>query len=287
MVALSILFTVILFLTIDYFVVQAGEPKGTSGDQAKPVDISFARALRAVAAPVGDQIPTGVFVTPEHLWVRVNPSGSIQVGVDRVLLTLLGGLEHIYALPPGTTVRRGGPLVMLRRCGRALKVCSPVDGVVSVVNERGQEDPEQSRIEPFENGWVYEISPRRLPRALQRMLSGEAAVGWMRDELHRLRDLLHARSSTPVSGCATAVDGGQAVESLADHVDDAEWEALVKVFFGAFNPKDRPLESGRRGRSGFPAGRVRRDRPSESPVSATVSSGSRRAGGLRRPASGP
>lgn len=247
MVALLILFTILLFLTIDYFVVQAEKRKGSSANQATPVDISVAPALEAVAAPLEDQVPGGVFVTPEHLWVRVNPSGAIQVGVDRVLLRLLGGLEHIYALPPGTAVRRGGPLVMLRRSGRALKVRSPVDGVVSVVNERGQEDPAQFQIEPFEKGWIYEISPKRLSGALKRMLTGEAAVTWMRDELHRLRDLLHAKASTPVLGCATAVDGGQVVESLADNVNDEEWDDLVKVFFGRSASKDRLFASRRRG----------------------------------------
>jgi len=255
-VALLILFTIILFLTLDYFVVQAAERKGSSTHQATPADISVASTLEAVAAPIEDRVPGGVFVAPEHLWVRLNPSGSIHVGVDRVLLTLLGGLEHIYALPPGTAVRRGAPLVMLRRGGRALKVRSPVDGVVSVVNEQGREDPAQFQIEPFEKGWIYEISPKRLSGALKTMLTGEVAGKWMRDELHRLRDLLHAMSSTPVRGCATAVDGGQAVENLADHVGDAEWDDLVEVFFGTSEPKDRLLAGTRRGQPGLPVGRV-------------------------------
>jgi len=239
MVALLILFTIIVFLTLDYFVTRDPRPRPLFEEiQARPDTC----AAPQVAVPP-NTVPAGVFVAPGHVWVRPEPSGSIRVGVDKILLGLLGGVEHIYALPPGSSVCRGGPLVMLRRGERALKVRSPVDGVISSANRQAAGASARFESDPFGEGWIYEITPTRLSAALKRMLTGEDALSWMRRELQRLRELLHVHSGGLVAGRSTALDGGLPAENLVEQLSDKDWNDLVEAFFLAPVVANRRPES--------------------------------------------
>src|SRR4030095_1549868 len=80
------------------------------------------------------QVPAGVFVGPGHSWMELDPMGAVRVGVDRLPLSLLGGVEAIEALPVGTEVQHGEPLALLRRGERKLEGKSPVDGVITAAN---------------------------------------------------------------------------------------------------------------------------------------------------------
>jgi glycine cleavage system H protein len=229
MVVLLVLFTIISFLTIDYFVQRASQRKLATASAARPVFRGVpVSASRAVSATRVDELPGGLFVGPGHVWLQLEPSGSVRVGVDRLLLSFLGDVEHAYTLPEGTEVRRGGPLVMLRRGDRALRIHSPVDGVVSRVNAKVARSPDRIGASPFDKGWLYRISPVGLSETLGKMHVAQAADAWMRGEVSRLREqlLLHAGNTE-----AALADGGVPVHGLGATLNDRQWQDLVSSFF--------------------------------------------------------
>jgi glycine cleavage system H protein len=230
MVVLLVLFTIISFLTIDYLVVRAARSRALAGSASRsPAPVRGAAGGATSDRSRAAELPRGFFVGPAHVWLHVEPAGTVRVGVDPLLTSFLGGLDCVYTLPEGAEVRQGGPLVMLRKGDRALRVRSPVDGVVCAVNDDARRLPGRVWSTPFTQGWLYRLSTVRLADTLQRMKVGEKAQEWMQSELGRLSDLLLAHAGATETALP---DGGLPASRFGEAFGDREWEELVARFFG-------------------------------------------------------
>jgi glycine cleavage system H protein len=234
MVVMLVLLTVIGFLSIDYLIQRSAQRREvliTPRSVQRMSAIPPGRAIPAEAVSDIDQLPGGLFLSPWHVWARVEPSGSLRLGVDKVLLAFLGGVDCMYALPEGSDVRVGGPLLMLRNGQRALKIRSPVDGIISSVNNRARMSPQRVMSDPFESGWLYSISPTRLSANLKKMVVAEDASRWMGRELARLRDLLQTSLKTDDCELVTMADGGIPLVGQLSQVENRTWEQLAETYF--------------------------------------------------------
>jgi glycine cleavage system H lipoate-binding protein len=232
MVPILVLLTIITCLTIDYFAERAAlrraaraSPALAKGGVPRPVSVRAPEDLT--------RVPAGVFVGPGHSWMELEPEGAVRVGVDRVPLTLLGGVEAIEAAPPGTEVRYGEPLATLRRGARSIAIKSPVDGVVTAANPLAAANPARIAQEPFGLGWLVSLEPRDLGAALRRLFVAEEARAYLREQLSRLRDFLVGLSMAGRESLATATlpDGGLPVEGIAERLSDEDWRELAERFF--------------------------------------------------------
>jgi glycine cleavage system H lipoate-binding protein len=231
MVALLVLLTIITFLTVDYVWQRRAIP-----DRAG-VAVPRSVATSAPTAPGLDLVPAGVFVGPGHAWVHLEPSGALRVGADRLPSTLLGGLDGVELLAPGTEVRRGDALAVLRRGTRSMSLRSPVNGVVAAVNDELVRDPAALETEPFDS-WIYRLTPEGIADTLKGMFVADEATAWMRQELGRLRDSLAGMVNGTRLALATLPDGGLPVRGLAEHLGEAEWRDLTSRFFDIPVPTD-------------------------------------------------
>lgn len=230
MVALLVLFTILTFLTVDYFVQRAARSPA-----AVPV------LAPAGAGGVGLERltpPADVFLSRAHAWLRLEPSGSVRVGTDALAPMLLGAPSRAQVRPRGTLVRRGQRLATLERDGRSVVVRSPVDGIVVAVNPEVIDRPERLRSDPFGDGWLARIEPSSLQHSLSVMRVARDAASWMRDELRKLRDALV--QTTPAT-VPTLPDGGLPLDGVAEKLDAVAWEHLVESLF----PQDDDLEAQR------------------------------------------
>ena len=230
MVAILVLFTIILCLTIDYFAERAKLRRA-----APASDASTPRPL-SVRAPVDlTNVPAGIFLGPGHAWMELEPAGQVRVGVDRLPLVLLGRVDGIDAVPAGTELRHGERLALLRQGDKALEVKSPVDGRVAAVN--ADLTPERLAANPFGAGWLVRMEPRELGAALRRLHVADEARTFLRNELGNLRDFLAglALAGHPAGhgnvAMATLPDGGLPVEGLAGRLSPEEWQELTERFF--------------------------------------------------------
>jgi hypothetical protein len=87
--------------------------------------------------------------------------------------------------------------------------------------------------DPFGEGWLYVLSPKRLGPALRGMLVGDEAVGWMREELARLRASIAGIASADALVGATLPDGGVPLDGLAGRLDEPQWDQVSDAFFGS------------------------------------------------------
>ena len=233
MVVLLVLSIILLFLTVDYVVQRTEARRASFAAKTFPaaVDLALPDSSRPERSWGLDELPDNTFLSKGHVWLRREPAGTVVVGVDPILVSLLGGVQHAYTLDEGREVASGGPLAMLRRGSRALKIRSPVTGRITEVNERALDAPERVAEDPFYDGWIYRIEPESLCDSLHETFVGNDGVLFLRREVVRLRDLIEELTSRQDSPLPLAADGGMPVGSLADHVDDQAWEELISRFF--------------------------------------------------------
>lgn len=240
MVALLVLLTILVFLTIDYMTTRSVRSRATATSGVPGYDEVYASIpVEAPGAASMAMFEENTYIAPGHIWVTPTPSGDVRMGIDKVLMTLLGKIECIYPQSEGAVVGKGGPLLMLRNGNRALKVRSPIDGVITRVNHHARENPDSLNPETEDDSWIYELTPSRLTRALKEMKRGKEAIEWLSDEAQRLRDLSLNFMSPVLEGQALMADGGVPVDELGtlieEHVEDENWEKLVARFFNEYN----------------------------------------------------
>jgi glycine cleavage system H protein len=233
MVPLFVILTIIVFLTVDYFVQRAELDKvgaAAARSPATPGTMPVAAAC-GPHAPI-DQIPRGLFFDLGHTWSHLEPSGSLRMGVDRLAPALLGLPVAVELVPSGTHVHPGDTLARLRGRTRSVALRSPVDGVIDEVNQAVVTDPLLAAKDPFGTGWLYRLTPSRLAPAVKAMLVGEEASAWMRREVARLRELVSGVVASGRFAGATLPDGGLPIEGLAERLDPQAWAEVVDACFG-------------------------------------------------------
>jgi len=230
MVALLVLLTIILLLTVDWMV-QRREARKAAVSPVPVLGLAVTPEPTRPTVPL-DRVPPGVFVGEGHAWVQIHPSGALRLGSDRFASTLLGGVDALRVRPAGTEIQRGDPIATMRRGGREITLRSPVDGVVTEVNVDAQERPNRVRDDAFGGGWLCWIQPKHLSDAVRGLRIGEEAVDWTRRELRRLGEFL-ATSAVPIPEPvgATLQDGGLPLEGIASILADDRWEELEGRFF--------------------------------------------------------
>lgn len=203
MVALFVVCSLLLFLTIDHLV----QRMAIRAQAREPVRV---RVRAPMPAP-------DLFVGPGHAWARLEPAGTLRVGADGLAGMLLGRFDRIDVAAPGTALRRGDPLATLAAGDRRVVLRAPFDATVASRNEALAGDPTQVAADPFGH-WLARLTPKAAGHALRGMKIGDEATSWFRAELSRLRDALvgaaAGRAGTTMAdgglpaSAATMLDGG-------------------------------------------------------------------------------
>ncbi len=228
MVAILVLFTIITCLTIDYFAERSALRRRARAGPEKGFKPAFLRMPEDLT-----RVPAGVFMSPGHAWMELEPTGGVRIGADRLPFTLMDGAEAIETPPVGAEVHRGDPVALLRHGERTLEIKSPVDGVVAATNPLVAGNPARVGKEPFGAGWLVRLQPRNLGTALRKLFVAEEARTVLAGELSHLRDFLAGLSMAGREPLATATlpDGGLPVEGLAGRMPEKDWRELVERFF--------------------------------------------------------
>ncbi|MDH3215588.1 MAG: hypothetical protein OEN01_04745 [Candidatus Krumholzibacteria bacterium] len=225
MVALLVLLTIIVFLTVDHFVQRRRSQVVAAHEQAfLPVSPSFELTSY--------RTPAGVYFDPGHTWLFLEETGIARVGINEFAQALVGSIDDIATLAVGEEVHRGDILATLWHGDRSATFRSPIDGVVSEINADLLHRGGLHGAEPYTAAWLYKITPRDTSTFPERMHLGEEAKRWLKRELRRLKVFLATVAPEhPVLG-QTMQDGGLPAAGLIDHLQEAEWNKLHEKFFG-------------------------------------------------------
>jgi len=215
MVALFILATIVAFLVADLIVVRTRK-KHKWGE--------IAPAAADVPPLEPHRVPAGVFLSPSHLWLTLEPSGRVNVGLDELAQRLLGPLDVVRFPALGNRIARGETLFSIQLGDAELPITSPVSGVLyatqvpngGMVSEGTDPD-----------AWLVTVEPERMSEEIRPLRIAESAASWLADEFARLRETLHGLHLRPA---ATLPDGGEPAEGLLRILDAKDRDAVLRGF---------------------------------------------------------
>jgi glycine cleavage system H protein len=227
MVALLILLTILVLMTVDYFVQRLRSRAALAIHAAG----GGQRGVPRPSAHFRYRTPAGVYFSPGHTWLYLEESGIAKMGIDDLTQSIVGRIGGFEARATGDRVRKGDAILELRHDGRRLVLRSPIDGVIEAVNTEALERRDLRGLEPFSAAWVYRVRPERTAAALHGLLLGDAAKEWLDREVQRLKVILSTIApKNPVLG-ETLQDGGLPAWGLLDYLDELEWKQIQEKFF--------------------------------------------------------
>jgi glycine cleavage system H lipoate-binding protein len=194
-----------------------------------------ARPVREPAAlfpsQAAQELPGGLFVHEGHTWAKLDSSGAVQVGLDGFAQGILGRVDRFELPPNGAKLRQGEPAFAALQSGKRIEFVSPVDGIVSAVNERINVDPSAARKEPYEKGWAFMILPSNLSRDLRKLRIGAEAAAWLEREARSFTEFLSLHRAVPQEVGATLPDGGIHAEGIMETMDGEILQITIRKYF--------------------------------------------------------
>jgi DNA-binding response OmpR family regulator len=162
-------------------------------------------------------VPGGLFVSPQHTWVKVDVTGEARIGLDDFAVKALEILEEIEFPDLGFNAVKGEPLFSARRQGRTLVFPSPLTGRVTKVHHDLANHLDLLPRRPVGLGWICCVEPEHLSEELAELRIGADAIGWYEEEIRELWSKLPRAD---------------------DQEDDAErwtavWDSFQTVFLGS------------------------------------------------------
>ena len=107
-----------------------------------------------------------------HEWVRVEPDGSVTIGISDHAQDLLGDIVFVELPEIGQSIDAETDAAIVESVKAASDVYSPISGEVTEVNPILEDQPEIINTSPYEDGWFYKMLPSDLGE-IESLLSPE------------------------------------------------------------------------------------------------------------------
>ena len=104
--------------------------------------------------------PENLKYTNEHEWVRTpgDAEGSVRVGITDFAQDALGDIVYVSLPQVGDSVTAGDTCGELESTKSVSDIYAPVSGAVVAVNGTLDSTPELVNNDPYEAGWLFEVS---------------------------------------------------------------------------------------------------------------------------------
>ena len=105
------------------------------------------------------QIPDGLHYTKEHEWVAATSNDSVlRVGITDFAQSALGDIVYVQIPKVGESVVADKVCGEVESTKSVSEIFSPVTGSVTAVNEALVANPEIINSDPYNKGWLLEIT---------------------------------------------------------------------------------------------------------------------------------
>ncbi len=228
MTVLIVLFTFAAFLLIDYFRSRRTVAEPTLNVSAAKSDAAVPRLQPALVA--GFAVPENLRYHPGHTWALSESPNLVRVGMDDFASKLTGKLENIALPQRGQWIRQGQKMCTIYRDDCAVDMVSPIEGTVSDINPKVEQNPKLALSDPYGDGWLVTVNAPDAKTSFKNLLGGPLARWWTEESASRLQRRMPMPTAMAFAG-ALAQDGGVAVDDVSAQIPDQEWLPLAKEFF--------------------------------------------------------
>ena len=118
------------------------------------------------------ELPKELKYTADHAWVKLD-GGRVWVGITDYAQDALGDIVFVGLPKVGDTCSAGSSIAEVESTKSVSDIYAPVSGEVVSVNEALLENPEILNSDPYDGGWICEISVTDLS-AVDALLDSDA-----------------------------------------------------------------------------------------------------------------
>jgi glycine cleavage system H lipoate-binding protein len=172
----------------------------------------------------GFDVPMDCYFHNGHTWARIESGGSIRIGLDDFALKLLGEADALDLPLMGKELDQGAAGWGLQRKDNLADVLSPVNGVITEVNQKVRENPGLANREPYGDGWLFTVRTPSIKGAVKSLVVDSASLDWMNAEVATLEGMIE-----DVAG-PLAADGGHLASDIYGSLPDLGWNKLTQAF---------------------------------------------------------
>ncbi len=221
MVAIFVLSVFLLFISVDLIVLKI------QGKNHPAFEPSFSQFDLLTFDKNSFAVPSNIFFSKGHTWLKKNVDGLIDIGIDEFGMTALGALSILNFPPIGKELKRGETLFEAAYGNKIVKFRSPINGIIESVNT----DIIGKKISnPYES-WGVQLASKNFAENQGMFFRQSEAIGWMKKEFIKLKDFINAHSPKVELAGTTMFDGGSlssdTISSLVDNsANDFEKEFL-------------------------------------------------------------
>ena len=99
-------------------------------------------------------IPTELFYTKDHEWIKQEPDGTCVVGITHHAQDSLGDVTFVEMPTIGQTFDSGSVFGVVESVKAASDLYMPLTGQITEINEDLNDSPENVNNDPYSDGWM-------------------------------------------------------------------------------------------------------------------------------------
>ncbi len=125
-------------------------------------------------------IPSDLYYTAEHEWVRRGGNDAARVGITDFAQSALGDVVFVQLPDVGTELTAGESFGEVESTKSVSDLYAPVSGTVSAVNSDLEGSPQLVNSDPYGAGWLVDVrvsDAADLDSAISSLLDAEAYRG--------------------------------------------------------------------------------------------------------------
>ena len=210
MVVFLVILTIILFLTVNYFV--SKREKTASNVTTKLSHTPLINIFKS--------IPSGLFLQPTFTWTKIMDSGKVMVGLQPALLGLMGVPDKIEMLSENDFVKKGDPIFKITHQDKELKIKSPIEGKLTAVNAI---EADENTLPILGKRWFYTVEAENISAEMQNWYVAEKAQEWLEEKFQKIKVFLMGKSQHAELG-VTMADGGDLPVGVLSKFDQKVWD---------------------------------------------------------------
>jgi glycine cleavage system H protein len=173
----------------------------------------------------GFSIPEHYSFHPGHTWVLREGPEDVRVGFDSFTGELIGKIERIEVAKQDRWVRQGQKLITIHGDGFSFDLVSPIEGVITHVNNDVVHNPELALRDPYKDGWIATLKAPDFNTNQRNLMQASMVAPWMHYNQTRLN------AEVGQLNPALAQDGGVPVPGLLQRVPAELRQRIITEFF--------------------------------------------------------
>lgn len=103
--------------------------------------------------------PEDLKYTSTHQWVKLEPDGTVSVGITFHAQEQLGDVVYVQQPEMGRKVARGEACALVESVKAASDIPAPLSGEIVAINPAVADAPEQLNRDPY-GAWLFRLRPR-------------------------------------------------------------------------------------------------------------------------------